>query len=283
VFEGKDENQVPGDIQVLGVDYNGQRLAVPLNMINFHHQMSVTVGGKPMWFTYCGLCRSGRVYDAVVDGRPLDFTLVGAITFNAVFQDNQTGSWWRQELGEAAKGPLAGQALTDIDFEQMSLDAWYEKYPDSTALQYDPKFLKPYNFAAKLLSYQTSWPAWARHESPPLVIGVEIGAEARGYDFGQLQSRGMVQDEVGGKPLLVAAESEGFTGFVYDRTVQGEALDFEPDDGGYKDTKTGSHWDKFGRCTQGDLKGEALERVQNYQQFVRSWIEFHSHTTFYSF
>ena len=46
--------------------------------------------------------------------------LVGAITFNAILRDDITGTWWRQETGEAAKGALKGHVLDDMPFEQMS-------------------------------------------------------------------------------------------------------------------------------------------------------------------
>ena len=100
-------------------------------MITFHHQI-VDRGQAdlPVCVTYCGLCRSERVYDINVDGQTLDFTLVGAISFNATFEDNQTGTWWRQETGEAAKGKLAGRVLEDVPAEQMTLGNWLKKYPE---------------------------------------------------------------------------------------------------------------------------------------------------------
>ena len=121
VFATAKENELDPELQVIGVDYGGEQKAFPVNMITFHHQIVDQVADLPVWVTYCGLCRSGRVYDINVDGQTLDFTLVGAISFNATFEDNQTGTWWRQETGEAAKGKLAGRVLEDVPAEQMTL------------------------------------------------------------------------------------------------------------------------------------------------------------------
>ena len=104
----------------------------PVSMLFYHHQVSDHIANHPIWITYCGLCRSGRVYDILVDGEALDFVtggqaLVGAVTFNAIFRDYKTQTWWRQETGEAAKGELAGKVLQDIPMEQMSLKTLVRK------------------------------------------------------------------------------------------------------------------------------------------------------------
>ncbi|KPA21646.1 hypothetical protein shim_23530 [Shimia sp. SK013] len=283
VFLGADENKVDPQLQVVGVERDGVQKAYPVNMLFYHHQITDEIAGKPIWVTYCGLCRSGRVYDIDVDGEPLEFSLVGAISFNAVFCDSRTGSWWRQETGEAAKGPLEGRQLEDVAFEQMTLENWLAKYPESSVLQYDPAFVGKYTFLAKLLNYEASLPGWHRQETPPLVIGVETGGAVRGYDWAELQKARMVMDQVGETPLLVLSDAAGTSGFVYDRRIDGAALEFEWAEDGVRDLGTGSGWDDFGRCVSGALQGKQLVQLQSYQQFLRAWITFHPQTTFYAF
>ena len=282
-FVKAEENGVDLDIQVIGVDHDGEQKAYPVNMIFFHHQIPDDIAGQPIWVTYCGLCRSGRVYDLMFDGKPLTFSLVGAITFNAVFRDDRTGSWWRQETGEAAKGPLAGRVLDDFPFVQMSLKNWLAKHPDSQVLQYDPAFSKRYNFINKLLNYEASLPGWHMQKTPPMVTGVSIGGAARAYDWKQLQKRKLVQDRLADMPLLLIAEPDGDAALVYDRRVQGRELEFDMTEDGLRDTETGSRWTYWGKCTQGPLMGEQLTQVQSYQQFLRAWISFHEGSTFYNF
>ena len=283
VFASRDENTVPAHINVIGIDQGGARKAYPTNMVTFHHQIVDSIGDLPIWVTYCGLCRSGRVYDLNVDGMSLDFTLVGAISFNATFEDNQTGTWWRQETGEAAKGKLKGRVLEDVGFEQMTLENWLQKYPDGKVLQYDQKFVRPYTFIAKLHNFEATKPAWHMQETPDLIVGVEIAGVAKGYDWEQLKSAGLVVDEVGDTPLVLATDLARTSASAYSRQVEERILDFTATEQGMTDTETGSTWDWFGTCLDGPLKGKTLTSVQSYQQYVRAWIQFHPNTTFYDF
>ena len=282
-FEGAAGNEVGMKEQVLGINHGGEQKAFPVNMLYYHHQIADEVGGHPIWPTYCGLCNSGRIYDRLVDGKALEFTLVGAINYNATFRDHTTGSWWRQEVGDAIKGPLKGRALEDLPFEQMSLESWLAKYPDSLVLQYDPLFRKQYDIRTALLNYEISLPGWHMQASPPLVVGVEVGDVARAYDWNQLVKHRLVQDEAAGTPLLAVTDDAGDSAFVYDRTVDGTALDFEMTGAGMKDKGTGSSWDVFGRCTKGKLKGKTLNQLQSYKQYVRAWVTFHPDASFYDF
>ena len=282
-FEGAAGNKVGMKEQVLGISHGGEQKAFPVNMLYYHHQIADEVGGHPIWPTYCGLCNSGRIYDRMVDGKALEFTLVGAVNYNATFRDHSTGSWWRQEVGDAIKGPLQGHVLEDLPFEQMTLESWLAKYPDSLVLQYDPTFQKQYAIRTALLNYEVSLPGWHMQASPPLVIGVEVNDIARAYDWNELVKRRLVEDEAGGVPLLAVTDEAGQSAFVYDRTVNGKVLNFEVTESGMKDSETGSSWDCFGRCAKGKLKGKSLTQLQSYKQYVRAWVTFHPQASFYDF
>ncbi|HYG16420.1 MAG TPA: DUF3179 domain-containing (seleno)protein, partial [Bacteroidia bacterium] len=138
------ENIVPKDMVVLGVVINGEARAYPVEIIGYHHQVLDTVGGKPVMVTYCTVCRTGRVFSPMVDGKYETFRLVGMDHFNAMFEDATTKSWWRQVNGEAIKGPMAGKKLEELNFTQTTLDSWLERHPESLILQFDPKFTKKY-------------------------------------------------------------------------------------------------------------------------------------------
>lgn len=283
VFAKAEDSRLDPKIRIMGVDVNGHQKAYPVSMMFYHHQIGDIVGNQPVWVTYCGLCRSGRVYDRLVDGRTLEFQLVGAITYNAVLKDFQTETWWRQETGEAAKGHYAGRTLDDVPFEEMSLENWLAKYPESDILQFDEKYTQAYNIRDKIMNYEASLPGWHMQDTPAMIIGVEVGDKARAYDWDEMKKRRMVMDELGGTPLLVLSAADESYAFVYDRSVEGEALEFEFKDEVLTDSKTGSQWDHLGRCTTGELSGKQLQHLQCYQQCVRAWSAFHGHTDFYDF
>ncbi len=99
---------------VLGVEHGGEAKAWPIRYLVYHHQVQDSVGGEPVLVTYCSVCRTGRVFSPIVDGRHESFRLVGMDHFNAMLEDATTGSWWRQATGEAVAGPLAGTQLAEV-------------------------------------------------------------------------------------------------------------------------------------------------------------------------
>ncbi len=284
-FASRADNEIDLSEQIIGVSHNGEQRAYPVSMIFYHHQFGDQVGGHPVTVTYCGMCQSGRVYDNTVDGKRLDFQLVGAINFNAILKDLQTGSWWRQETGEAVKGHFAGRALEDMPMDQMSLEKWLERYPDSLILQQDPNpaFQQKYRRFRAFMNYEASLPAWHFQEQPPLVIGLQINHQSHAYDWINLQKRRLVNDVIGGASIVVLSSEDGSSPFAYDRTVDGQVLEFEITGDEMTDTTTQSKWDLFGRCTAGAKQGSQLDKVQIYQQFVRAWNIFHPDSTFYQF
>ena len=84
---------------VIGVVINGEAKAYPIQLIGYHHQVMDTVGNEPVIITYCTVCRTGRVYSTMVNGRHESFRLVGMDHFNAVFEDETTKTWWQQATG----------------------------------------------------------------------------------------------------------------------------------------------------------------------------------------
>jgi hypothetical protein len=136
------ENKVDTNRLVIGVANNGETKAYPIQFLGYHHQVQDTVGGKPMIITYCTVCRTGRVYQPLVNGKPEKFRLVGMDHFNAMFEDETTKSWWRQVTGEAITGKLKGQQLPEVFSTQTSLADWLYLNPKSLIMQADESFIK---------------------------------------------------------------------------------------------------------------------------------------------
>ena len=107
-FKSASENQVDSSRLVLGITYNNQSKAYPIQYLGYHHQVIDSIAGQPVMVTYCTVCRTGRVFEPVVDNRPEKFRLVGMDHYNAMFEDETTGSWWRQATGEAVTGKNRG-------------------------------------------------------------------------------------------------------------------------------------------------------------------------------
>jgi len=57
---GANQNKVDSNRLVIGVAFNGEAKAYPIQFLGYHHHIQDTVGGKPIMVTYCTVCRTGR-------------------------------------------------------------------------------------------------------------------------------------------------------------------------------------------------------------------------------
>ncbi len=266
---------------VLGVSLNGEAKAYPLELIGYHHQVRDTIGNTPAMITYCTVCRTGRVFSPLVEGKPENFRLVGMDHFNAMFEDATTKSWWRQVNGEALAGPLQGKTLAEIPAEQMRLAAWIKRHPHTLIMQADSTFNEQYEglqsydegkskshlTAADSLSWQDkSW-----------IVGVQVHNHARAYDWNDLIAHRVLNDTLAGRALVVAVESDSASFHVWLR----DSLHFAWDAATalLQDDQTQSSWNWKGECVAGVLQGSKLQVLQSYQEFWHSWRTFHPQTT----
>ena len=280
-FVTAEENEVDLDSDVMGTVLDGEAKAYPVDMVAYHHRIQDEIAGHPIWVTYCAMCRSGRIYDRRFEGEVLDFSLIGAITYNATFRDNQTRTWWRQETGEAVKGPLKGKVLEDMFVEHMSLRDWLTKHPDSRVLQREEKHEATYDWVRSILDGKRWFPAWYCFRKLQLVAGVDVDGRARAYDRDFLRRERVVNDTLGDRPIVVFSSEDGRTTLAYHREVDGKTLEFEAVDGKFRDRSSSSLWNLFGTCEGGEMAGKTLSPIQVRQQNIRSWKTFHPGTDVY--
>ena len=222
------ENKVDSTRLVIGVTYNGEAKAYPIQFLGYHHQVQDTVGGKPMIITYCTVCRTGRVFEPTVNGKHEKFRLVGMDHFNAMFEDETTKSWWRQVNGEAITGQLKGQQLPEVYSTQTSLSQWLSLNPNSLIMQADPAFLKSYDTTFKFESGTskskltgTDSLSW---KDKSWVIGVKAGKESKAYDWNHLKKERLIQDKIGTTPVLIVLSKDDRSFFAFERP--GESANF---------------------------------------------------------
>ncbi len=284
VLLSKNESKVNVDQLIIGISINGQAKAYPIEIIGYHHQVRDTLGGKEVMITYCTVCRSGRVYLPLVDGKPETFRLVGMDHYNAMFEDAATKSWWRQVNGEAIVGPSKGKRLPEIFSEQMSLKAWLNRYPNSLILQPDPKFKDEYESLKKFDEGKMEGRLEGRDslswKDKSWVVGVPMGLYAKAYDWNDLMENKVINDQINGRPVLVAIESDSASFHTWLPIVKSDTLKFMYSDSlkSLIDWQSNSVWNWKGECEAGKYSGSKLESVQSYQEFWHSWKTFHPNT-----
>jgi Protein of unknown function (DUF3179) len=287
IFSAGTNNKIAKDKLVIGVAINDEAKAYPIQLIGYHHQVRDTIGNTPVMITYCTVCRTGRAFSPLVNGKPEDFRLVGMDHFNAMFEDATTKSWWQQATGVAVAGPLKGKALEEIPSQQLTLAAWLSLHPNSTVMQPDTIYQKDYDDLAdydkgtikssleKRDSASWKFKSW--------VIGIVHNNVAKAYDWNKLVENKLIQDSMPGLPLMITLEKDTASFHVFNRSINGSTLNFEKtaNADSLTDINTQSTWSLQGACTNGALKGQRLQAVQAYQEFWHSWSTFHPATKKY--
>jgi Protein of unknown function (DUF3179) len=225
-FQPAINNEVEPDRLVLGIEHNGIAKAYPIQFIGYHHQVHDTLGGKPVIVTYCTVCRSGRVYEPIVNGKTEKFRLVGMDHYNAMFEDPTTKSWWRQVTGEAIAGPLKGQQLPEFPSTQTTLETWLELFPNSLVMQPDTNFAEIYAELSDFESGQREGRLTRRDtaswKEKSWIAGVVVGEKSKAYDWNVLVKQRVINDVVGDVPVvvLVAKDQNSLFGFIRQSATQ---------------------------------------------------------------
>jgi hypothetical protein len=272
VLKNASESQVDTGRVALCVAINGEAKAYPIQYMAYHHQVQDSVGRQPVMVTYCNVCRTGRVFTPQVMGANEVFRLVGMDHFNAMFEDSRTGSWWRQENGEAITGPLRGQFLPEMPSEQMALGQWLRLYPNSLVMQPDPRFQKDYEDQN---DYETGRQKGALTGTDSLswrekswVVGVETDGTEKAFDWNELKAQRVLNDQVGegGVVLALASDDKSFVAF---RRPPGWAFSLQND----TLVGTGGRFDLLGRSVTPGVAN--LQKLTARQDFWHSWRTFH--------
>ena len=279
------DNKIPSNKLVIGVVIDSVAIAYPIQLIGYHHQVVDTINNKAIMVTYCTVCRTGRVYSPIVNGKQETFRLVGMDHFNAMFEDQSTKSWWRQSNGECIAGPLKGYKLQEITSEQAVLSAWARIHPNTRILQPDPVFkekfdqMDTYDKGASKGSLtkrdKTSW------SNKSWVLGVEDAGNSKTYDWNQLVVQRIIQDSIPNNPIVILLENDTASFHTYSRKMNNDVLSFIKNKDSIWDTNTGSLWNYDGICIDGQLKGKVLTKVASYQEFLHSWEFFHPKSSRY--
>ena len=272
------QNKVQDDRLVIGVEANGEAKAYPIQFIGYHHQVRDVLGGKPVIVTYCTVCRTGRVFEPIVEGKPDEFRLVGMDHFNAMFEDKNTGSWWRQANGEAIAGPLKGQMLPELPTTQTTVSQWFKLHPDSQIMQPDPVYQAKYDSMSRYESgkgrsvlTKTDTTAW---KEKSWVVGVQAGKDAKAYDWHKLIKQRVINDRIGSTPVAVVVAADNKSFFAFQKEV-GQEFSIRNDTLYAQNTA----YNLLGKPIKGAVTD--LKRMNAYQEFWHSWRTFHPETLQY--
>jgi len=224
LLTGAATNKVDTNRLVIGVTVNGESKAYPIRFLGYHHHIQDVIGGKNIMVTYCTVCRTGRVFEPIVNGKKETFRLVGMDHFNAMLEDATTKSWWRQATGEAIGGKLKGQKLPEVYSTQTTLGEWLQLNPTSLVMQADPAFIKSYDTSLKYESglsrnmlTGTDSLSW---KDKSWVVGIKLNTSSKAYDWNQLKKERIINDKIDNNSIAVVLAKDNKSFFAFETANQ---------------------------------------------------------------
>jgi hypothetical protein len=280
-----------GDDIVLGVTSGKVAKAYAAGDLAQHGSVFDMVPDGPISVTWCGVCNTGVVFRAEVKGRTLHFQYDRMVSANEVQKDAETGSSWQQATGEAIDGPLKGTRLTVYPAVRTTWAEWRKRYPGTMVLEPLPGYAERLSSRSRRIKDVTRVaPEGAPNGALALdkrlparetVAGLEVDREAVAYPFSALRLARVVNDRVGGLPVVIVHQPASDTTTAFDARVKGMALEFQAakdDASAVIDRRTRSTWNAYGLCLEGPLEGTQLTPVILTPQFWFAWSQFHPGT-----
>jgi len=304
-FEAEVRNQFGGgetieprlaeDDLVVGISREGEARAYPLKILNWHEVVNDELGG-PLLITYCPLCRSAIVAERRAGGEETRFGVSGLLFRNAlVMYDEATESRWSQILSQAIQGELTGDRLEILPSTLTTWGEWQESHPETVVLR-PPPDSSTISSGAGTRDYRVN-PYAGYGESEQIgiggqfdderlgpkveVLGVAVDGTARAYTADAIGEAGLIEDTVGGLPIVVTTTPDG-TPIAWSRRVDGETLSLSIADerhlaGGDSRWRRGT-----GIAVDGPYEGQRLTQANSVSAlFWFAWLDFYPETELY--
>ncbi|MEO1293035.1 MAG: DUF3179 domain-containing (seleno)protein, partial [Pseudomonadota bacterium] len=181
---------------------------------------------------YCTLCGSGILFETAVEGRPAPFVF-GTSGFlyrsNKLMYDRETHSLWNQFTGKPVMGPLvdSGVELKQRPVAITTWQAWREQNPETRVLSLETGHVRDYGsgvvysryFASPDLMFPTNVDQ-REHRQKDYVYTVRTFAAAKAWPLEVFEGGRVLNDTLGGKPVVLIGEAGTRTVRAYERGDQ---------------------------------------------------------------
>jgi len=323
---GSEARDMDPEARVVGVVVGGVAKAYPVSLMSLREVANDTIDGLPVAVTWSPVCYAPRAFvrrapagmvgqeqertlESLVGPGLLEFGNSGKLVLNSsVYYDRDSESLWLQFLGQAIYGPYEGWWLEPVPAVNASWRTWLDAYPDTLVVddEEDPNvdlFDRYYRSDRSGLHKQSAEDR--RLGDKEVVLGVEANEDTKAYPFAWLIEEPLVEDEIGGEPVVVVLERISATARAFDPRVDGRTLTFdeeganprrpeEPEETGedadedreapeipfeplfLRDRETGSRWRAVsGECVEGELQGKHLQLLPASMGFWFAWSRFY--------
>ena len=284
-LSAEDARFMRDDDLVFALHVEGQAWAMPWWVIKNHHAANLRIGDEPVLMTFCEACSGAAAYRARLASRRHTFRVVGLYNGSHFLEDRETGSYWLSFLGESFYGPLRGTRLERLPVQAATWAQWLDLHPASRVAdgEHEPRDGHGARWApgkagiTKRFEQTLVNPLDPRLAPNDLVIPVESGGHARAYPVAALErAGGIVNDTLGGEPIVVLHVPGTLLTSAFRRTLRGEVLSFErAADGSIVDREGGSTWSLSGEALTGPRRGQRLAVLPTSLEEWYGWAATH--------
>ncbi|MFL6196916.1 MAG: DUF3179 domain-containing (seleno)protein, partial [Thermoanaerobaculia bacterium] len=193
------------DEPVLGVEIGGDARAYPLRLLDGPGVVNDSFSGVHVAVAWCRSCGSAAAYRTDAPQGTLALAATGRFQDGDQLLVDGAGTLWKQLTGAPLEGPAAGSPpLQAVPLVLTPWKNWVAAHPE-----------------ARVLSPEADGPAASEPAAGPWVYGLVAGGAARAYPLERLAREGVVNDELGGVPVVLVAEAgadpQGRTIRAYER------------------------------------------------------------------
>ncbi|MEM6352679.1 MAG: DUF3179 domain-containing protein [Cyanobacteria bacterium P01_D01_bin.14] len=133
-FDSAETTPYGDDAVIIGVVINGDAVAYPIGILNWHEIVNDTVGGQNISVTYCPLCDTALV----VDRGNRTFGVSGQLYQSClVMYDRADDTLYAQPWALGIVGPQVNRFLVPIPTAKTTLGRWLAQHPNSKILSTD--------------------------------------------------------------------------------------------------------------------------------------------------
>ncbi|MFQ5536039.1 MAG: DUF3179 domain-containing protein [Gemmatimonadota bacterium] len=287
--------------RIIGLEMEGQVLAIPHNILWWHEIVNLNVGEEPIVVTYCPLTGSSVAFDrAPVEGA--EFGVSGLLFLNnlVMYDRRDLESLWPQLAAGAVCGPKKNTPLPQVAVREFTWGRWLELYPETRVLSSRTGFdrnYRQYPYGSYEDLYEKPFVPIGGDPDPrrppkERVLGL-VGPEGQAiaFPFLALDAKGPVWAEnvsLGEERYVVFWDRAGETAVGYGSELispidspvgPSGPLTFEMRNGEIVDVETGSVWNVKGGVVRGALEGSRLEPAETaVVSFWFAWAAFHPQT-----
>jgi hypothetical protein len=200
----EDADFISADDRVLGVTLDGVAKAYPIKILNYHEIVNDRFEDRAIAVTFCPLCGTGIVFDAIVDGQDRTFGVSGLLyNSDVLMYDRESESLWSQMLAQAISGPAKGLKLRTLPARHTTWSDWVRRSPQTLVLVPPQAYGRDYS-VDPYLGYADSNRVWfpvahhdKRYPAKEVVVGLTVNSTAKAYPFAELPpGAGAIEDQI---------------------------------------------------------------------------------------